>query len=139
MRNVLHPALRNHLTSVDTDTEAAMSLESLTSGDESVFGNDTIMERERSDSHLCYSRSQRRVGRRCSINISCSPEERSQRERRAYERCCKRPHTLILADSWAGHSGADNSDRMRALGARLLQIPKKTTSQIQPLDVTMFR
>lgn len=46
---------------------------------------------------------------------------------------------LVLADSWGGHSSRDQKDLLHSMGAKMLQIPRKTTDKLQPLGINFNR
>lgn len=50
-----------------------------------------------------------------------------------------RPDLLVLADVWGAHSSQSIADHLAHNRVRLLQIPRHTTGDIQPLDVGYFR
>lgn len=58
---------------------------------------------------------------------------------RARRRCNRRPHVLLIGDSWGGQTGDNFNRDMRSMGVKYLQIPKLTTSRLQPLDVGFNR
>lgn len=75
LREVLHPAIRDHLDSLDTDTELDTDFETLSIDDE-AFGEPGL-----------------------SANESISPALNSS-DRHAFEQTYLKPHTMLIADSW---------------------------------------
>ena len=50
-----------------------------------------------------------------------------------------RPDLLLLADSWGGHSNVELVRDLRMRRVQMLEIPRHTTCDLQPLDVGFFR
>lgn len=63
----------------------------------------------------------------------------SDRQERARRSCRVKPEVLLLGDSWSGQTTASVQNKLKFIRAKFLQIPKHTTSQIQPLDVAFNR
>lgn len=51
----------------------------------------------------------------------------------------RRPGVLLLLDSWGGHSSDDLADKLIDRNIFVLKIPRRTTADLQPLDVQVFR
>lgn len=105
---VLQPAIRGTLRSVDTDTDIGSEYETL-SADNEVFGEP-------------------------SVNSTSAPDSRST-DRRGPERVYRHPHSLLIVDSWSGQTSEALIDHLQRRGIDFLIIPKLTTKFIQPLDV----
>lgn len=156
IKKVLLPAVRERITSLDTDTET-ISLENLSLDD------DVFEEGDQSDSRLdeevdrrCHAARVQRGREACVANERPTCLEFTQRapicldpypnarcmeqlNSTATTRCYNRPHTLLLLDSWGGHSSEVMQNNLRQYGIRVLLIPKKTTGDLQPLDITFMR
>lgn len=117
---VLGPAVRGELRSIDTDTDLQSELETMSVDDE-VFDhelNRTVVEPQSS-------------AWRC--------RDRGLKDKRGSDRCYKQPHTLLVADSWSGQTSSETLGELRRRGIQYLGIPPLTTSSIQPLDVYFNR
>lgn len=100
VEEVLNPAIRGTLTSLDTDTDIGSDFETLSMDD------DAFEECRRIEPMNITSRA---GGHR-------------------------KPHTLLIADSFTGQSGPTARNELTTRGVEFLQIPPGTTKYIQPLD-----
>lgn len=119
MIEVLHPAMRGTLGSLDTDTDIDSDLETM-----------SILDDAFEDLQNLTSSSTVEYNVHCNSSRTASPTDD-----RGLARCYRNPHSLLIADSWAGQSNAEAVRLLRRLGVEFLQIPPLTTRYIQPLDV----
>lgn len=111
IHEVFKPAVRATLTSIDTDTDLGSELETMSMDDEAF--EDPPLRQEPLDERLCFP----------------------VLARRRPSKCYKKPHTLLLADAWAGQTRALEEEEDSSRGIEYLEIPKLTTKYIQPLDM----
>lgn len=109
--DILYPAVRDGITSIDTDTDIGSDFETMSIDDE-VFADDI-----------------RRQG------ATTVPPTNSSGLRSNY----RQAHTLLIADSWSGQTNRDLLEDLRQNGIEFLEVPKLTTKYLQPLDVYFNR
>lgn len=131
VEQVLQPALERSMLPCDGETDIDSSSDTELMSQES--SNSTIID--------------------CSItepspgpSWASKPGETLSKEQKAILRMrsesssyLARPDLLLLADSWGGHSSRNASTKLAERRIQLLQIPKHTTMDLQPLDVNFFR
>lgn len=123
IKEVIYPASRDSLLSVDTDTDIE-AIDTLSISDDAFDTDD--------EERNCTRRT---IGKYPKLTDSHAVARMVPVVRRAIDRCYNRPHSLLLHDSYGGHSGPEIRDLLRSIGIKTLQIPKKTTGDLQPLDV----
>lgn len=153
--DVLLPSIRDRLTSIDTDTETISDIEHLSLEDD-VFEEDQPSRLDEEADRRCHDARMSRGRQSCILNEQRTCLDFTQRERICLDpwpnarcmdrlnasstsRCYNRPHSLLLLDAWGGHSSEVMQNNLRQYGIRVLMIPKKTTGELQPLDVTFMR
>jgi hypothetical protein len=62
----------------------------------------------------------------------CSAQENVAQNESDYQ-------VLLLGDSWGGNTNAQILHRLNQNGVRFMQIPPHTTSELQPLDISLLR
>ena len=77
----------------------------------------------------------------CSQNTDAADRVNCRESARnmSANRCYRTPNSLLLVDSWGGQTDSRFRNELHSHGVQLLQIPKHTTGDIQPLDVTFMR
>lgn len=114
VEEVLQPAVRLTLRSIVTDTDVYSDFETA-SIDDGAFEDPPTT-----------------IG---SIHTTISPPPSTSADRDTHEKSYKKPHTLLIADSWSGQTSSLTQEMLRRIGVDFLQIPPHTTRYIQPLDV----
>lgn len=74
-----------------------------------------------------------------SVIRECFARPQSSSDTRGLDRCYKKPHTLLVADSWSGQTNRATQELLQRRGIDFLQLPPLTTKYIQPLDVYFNR
>lgn len=127
--DVFHPAVNATLRTLDTDTD----IESVLSGVETLSVDDDVFDSYEEPPRSPSAQNVRiETPPRPHSHTVCNPTERNNR---TYWRCYKSPHTMLLADAWSGQTSRETLLDLHRRGVQYLEIPKKTTKFIQPLDV----
>ena len=138
---VLIPAMRramdsqDGLTVIDDDISSEISgVEDRVAGD----GYERYAREENQEDRECRERVEEEQARGCwdpPLVNRCSRDAGAA----ANQQCFNKPDVLLLADSWTGQTSDTFHDRLRRERIKLLQIPKRTTAELQPLDVNFNR
>lgn len=112
---VFHPAVRLTLRSVDTDTDVGSDIETASIDDDAFEEPVTTPQ----------------PARECPVASSSSM--------RPPDKCYRKPHTLLITDSWSGQTSNETTNDLRRRGIESMVIPPLTTKYIQPLDVYFNR
>lgn len=129
INDVLLPAPSNRLRSVDIDAEIGSESNVYDPDDDDDVFDEGVNQQEPEQERLS------------SRPPFIDAEQREDPRLRSLARlhCRRRSHSLLLVDSWGGHSSDTMMEELQALGIEPLLIPKHTTGEIQPPDVVFMR
>lgn len=144
VREVLLPAMRHAMDESDNETiiddDEVQANETLDSEATIVSDDNSIDENyqlDRADND-CYENAFNEESYGCFDFLVIDRCSRNAATR-ADSRCRQKPDVLLIADSWTGQSSTNFHDRLRRERIKLLQIPRRTTAELQPLDINFNR
>lgn len=139
IKNVLTPALdadyaRNDSYVVNADDEEL---------DDDIYdlacGRVVIEDPASEQSRACRAVIGNEISRICSPDVGDRAGCMRAVNETLDKACTQRPRSLILLDSWSGHSNDAILTYFTVEGIKVLRIPPSTTAELQPLDVTFNR